>query len=399
MTYDVLIVGGGITGLTLACALAQKSSLTIGILDTKKPVLSWSLAQYHHRVSAITLASQQIFCSLNVWQQIKNKRVSSFNQVEVYDANHVKMEFNSREISEGNLGFIIENNVLQDALLENIAEYSHIHLHAPEILTKIKTLPDKIELSTAEKTFSAKLAIAADGAQSWLRQQTGIAVDTHRYDEIAIVATVQTEWSHQKMARQIFLETGPLAFLPLCDEHLCSIVWSLPTDIANTFMTLDDEAFAKKLTETMGLGAIKKVAPRYLFPLSRQKADHYIQERIALIGDAAHVVHPLAGQGVNMGLLDAASLAEVILDAHQTNRDFSSRHHLRRYERWRRADNFALFSAIDMFKTIFANKKKSMQSLRGLGMKMINQRNEIKNLFTRHATGRRNDLPKLARRV
>jgi 2-octaprenylphenol hydroxylase len=196
----------------------------------------------------------------------------------------------------------------------------------------------------------------------------------------------------------VFLETGPLAFLPLANTHDSSIVWSLPTNLANELILLDDEAFKEKLAQAFShaLGKVVEIEKRYVFPLRKQQAKCYVQPHIALVGDAAHTIHPLAGQGVNMGLLDAASLAQVISDAVHHRRDFASYATLRRYERWRKADNLTMFNGVDAIKQMFASDKKMIQSLRSQGLNVTNQWRWLKNSFMRHACGDRDGLPKIA---
>lgn len=401
MEYDILIVGGGMVGSTLACMLAQQTSLSIAILEAKVPIHSWSPSHYHHRVSAIALSSQRIFKALQVWDTIKNKRVSPFTKIHVWDAaGQGKIDFDCKDITESVLGFIIENNLIQSALEEKLEKLKgtsqidapQIELVSPVNLTAFYEKENGIELQADDgRIFRTKLAIAADGAHSWLREQAGIALEKSDYGQEAIVATVETALPHKKIASQVFLETGPLAFLPLVNPNTSSIVWSLPAEEARRLLASDVALFKDELARAFShhLGNIVAADQRYSFPLLKQTAKNYVKPRVALAGDAAHTVHPLAGQGVNMGLLDAASLAEVIVDAVKNRRDFSSLHNLRRYERWRKADNLFMLVGVDMIQKLFASDKKSIQSLRSLGVTMTNRVRWIKNIFTRHAVGDR----------
>lgn len=395
---DIIIVGSGIVGSALACMLAQQTSLSIAVIEAAA-FKHEPTKHYHPRVSAISLSSQRIFNALNVWDHIKQMRVSPFNKIHVWDDQTPGViDFVSNDIAESVLGFIIENNVMQLALQKRMQDFPNIKLHAPIKLVEM-CQSNSIELTADDgSTFSAQLAIAADGANSWLRTKAGIHLKKHDYEQTAIVATVTTALPHQKTARQVFRNTGPLAFLPLQAPHLSSIVWSLPSAEAERLLALNDDQFQLILAQAFShqLGDITHIEKRYAFPLAKQQAEKYIAPHIALVGDAAHTVHPLAGQGVNMGLLDAASLAEVIQAAWQKQRDFASVATLRRYERWRRADNLALAGGIDLLKSLFASDQVSLQGVRALGLNLTNKLTFIKNSFMRHAVGNRGNLPNLA---
>lgn len=414
-THDIIIVGGGMVGLTLACALAQQTSLSIAVLEAQPASIAWSEAEYHHRVSAFALSSRRILQSLNVWENIKKKRVSPFTEIKVWDAAKLgEIHFDSKDIAEPVLGYIIENNVVQSALFEKLLHYPQINYLAPVQLLDVEVQEKQAKVHLADNpSLSAKLIVAADGAHSWLRNKTGIAVEKQSYEQEAIVATVRTIEPHNKIARQVFLPTGPLAFLPLAESNTSSIVWSLPTVEAQRLMALDDESFMAALSHAMAVipenaesicpgdivGGRKILATqqRFSFPLQKQQATQYIKPRIALVGDAAHVVHPLAGQGVNMGLLDAASLVDVIEDALKHQRDFASHATLRRYERWRKGDNHSMLTGVDLIKQLFASEKRYMQSWRSFGLSATNQIKFLKNFFSRQAVGNRTGLPRLAK--
>lgn len=401
-SHDIIIVGGGMVGLTLACALAQHTSLSIAVLEAQLPTHPFTPSHYFHRVSAIALSSQRIFKSLGVWDRIREKRVSPFTRIEVWDAQGGgDIQFESKEIAEPLLGYIIENNIIQSVLEEKIKHFSQVEFISPLSLTTFNEKENAVELIAQDgRVFKAKLAVAADGAHSWLRREAGFDLDKHDYQQEALVAMVTTEKPHERIARQVFLPQGPLAFLPLAMENLSSIVWSLPTEEAKRWQRVEENHFKEKLANAFShcLGDIIKVEQRYSFPLHKQQVKTYVKSRVVLAGDAAHTIHPLAGQGVNMGLLDAASLAEVILDAVNKRRDFASTHTLRQYERWRKADNFFLLTGVDMIKNLFASHKKSIQLLRSFGLKATNRTDWVKNIFTQHAVGDRHGLPKMAQR-
>ena len=400
--YDIIIVGGGIVGLSLACALARRTSLFIAILEAKSSRTEWNAAIYYHRVSAITLASQRIFESLGVWNDIQNKRISPFKKINVWDAaGEGHIDFDCTEIGESELGFIVENNAIQSVLEDNIRHYPSIHLYSSVTLKELVWNKENIELLTNETTFTAKLIVAADGAHSCVRKQIGIEVNQYDYHQQAMVATVHTALPHQQTAYQVFRETGSLAFLPFSKPNVSSIVWSLSTEEAQRYASMDDEIFKNLLAQAFDykLGPIQAIEERHLFPLSRQQVEQYIKSRVVLVGDAAHVMHPLAGQGVNMGLLDAISLFDIIIQALNKNKDFASDLCLRQYERWRKADNIAMQTAVGMIKNMFASDQHLMKVLRSKGLNAVNHMAWIKKIFIRHAVGNRIALPTLAQKV
>jgi 2-polyprenylphenol 6-hydroxylase len=402
-SYDIIIVGGGMVGLTLACALAQQTNLSILVLESKKLTDTWSQEIHHPRVSAIALSSQRIFQSLSVWDDIKHQRVSPFTRIQVWDAgNQNEISFHGNDIAEGVLGFIVENELIQTALFNKIKEYSSVHVISPIALSAMHEKDDHIQLATEDgRLFLTKLVVAADGANSFVRNAAGIALNKKEYEESAIVATIKTTLPHHQTARQVFLSSGPLAFLPLASDTLCSIVWTLKEDEAAQWMNADVQTFNQALAAAFSgkCGEVALVGERYRFPLSKQKAKDYVKARIALVGDAAHTVHPLAGRGVNMGLLDASSLVDVIVTALAERRDFSSLYTLRRYERWRKADNQTMLSGVDLIHSLFETDIEGVQALRSVGMKMVNQMRFLKNIFARHAVGNRVGLPTLAMEI
>ncbi len=390
--YDIIIVGGGITGASLALSLAQQSTLSIAILESQSQLSEWSSSHYHHRVSAISLASKRFFQSLHIWDDIEKKRVSPYTQIKVWDGGEgPEIHFDSAEIAEPALGYIIENQLIQTVLNEKIKSYAHIDIITGAKLTDYQNYSDRVILKTAEHgDFSASLVIAADGANSWLRQQAGLHLTQDDYEENAIVATVRTSLPHEKIARQIFLPTGPIAFLPLQDPFLSSIVWTLPAQQAANKLTLDTTNFQTELTDAFAkkLGDVTEVSERFIFPLKRHRANQYVKSRLALIGDAAHLVHPLAGQGLNMGLADVKTLSEIIMSAIKNRREFGSLATLRRYERWCKGEHFALFHAIDLIKKIYAEEKQAIKTARTVGLKVMNSCDWMKKMVMKYAVGK-----------
>ncbi len=395
--FDVVIVGGGVVGLTLALALAESTPLSIAVIDAATTPIVWDKNHYSPRVSAITLASKRIFQKLHVWPLILEKRASAFSRIQVWNQGRVNhsLQFDCADIQCQQLGYIIENNALLTSLREKISTQSRVQVMTAE-LTAFSQDENHIYLTAKDgKSYQAKLAIGADGANSWLRTQADIEVEVIDYQQSAIVTTITTKKPHEKVARQSFTEGGPLGLLPLTEENVLSIVWSQPKARTNYLMNLSQDEFKQALQFAMDdcLGEVITVDKLYALPLKRQQAASYLNQRVVLVGDAAHVVHPLVGQGVNMGLLDAASLTEVIAEALAAQKDFSAHSVLRRYERWRRADNAIMQKGIDSIKTVLADKQHLFSSF---AFTMANHIPFAKKFFMRQAVGARSNLPKLA---
>lgn len=388
--YDIIIVGAGMVGATLACGLAEEAEqLSIAVIDANEPQ-GWDKDSYDMRVSAITRASQTLFKNIGVWEKIVEQRVSPYQDMFVWDeGGKGELHFDSADMGEADLGHIIENRVIVKALLERIGELPQIELLCPAKLEKIEFNKDKTNLTLDDKTeLSASLIVAADGTRSWVRQQADIAVKGWDFDQAALVTTVKTEKYHQDTAWQRFLKTGPLAFLPLTEGY-SSIVWSTSPDEAKRLTEISEEEFAIELEQAFEskLGKIESVAARAVFPLRLFETLHYVKPRLALVGDAAHTIHPLAGQGVNLGLADVASLINVVVEALNDKKDIGDFKILRRYERWRRADNRSMLVAMDGLKRLFGSELSAVKDLRGAGLNIINNITPLKNLIMRQAMG------------
>lgn len=398
--YDIVIAGGGMVGAALGCALGD-SGLKVAVLDQHAPEPPPAQG-FDQRVSAVTLASVAIFQAVGVWGTIKH-RVAPMREMKVWDATgNGSIHFDAAEMGEPCLAYIIENSLMQSALVERLHHFTNVHYLCPAEIEMLELSPDAALLTLKDgRRLNARLLVGADGAQSRVRELAGIERHRHVLNQHSIVATVTTEKPHADTAWQRFLPTGPLAFLPLPEPHTCSIVWSADTPRADALMAMGDAAFITELQTAFGttLGQIKTVSPRAAFPLALSHAKSYIAERLALIGDAAHTVHPLAGQGVNLGYLDAASLAEVLLDAVAGKKDIGAARVLRRFERWRKGDNMATVSITGGFRYLFSNDLPGVRELRNFGMSLTNAATPIKNLIMRRASGLEGDLPRLARRT
>ncbi len=385
----IIIIGAGMVGLTVANALAETNVPLIIIDAADAP--SWPGKQYERRVSAITPASQKVFESFNVWQVIYGQRVSPYTDMHVWDGSGFgAVHFDSADVGAPYLGHIIENRVIIKALHDRLQAFSHINIIQPMRCEKVQFDAGNAMLTLADgRTFSASLIVGADGGRSWLRGQCDIDVHHWPYEQAAIVATVRTEKPHAMTAWERFLPKGPLALLPLDDPHYCSIVWSAESGYAQSLMDLSDDKFNKQITENFDarLGDISLSDERVMFPLHMQHAKQYIKPRMALVGDAAHTFHPLAGQGVNSGIADAMCLVRQIARAIEKQRDVGSLNTLRRYERARKGDNWAMIGVMEGFKRLFSNEDAGLRWLRNNGLWLCNRLPWLKRRFIRFAAG------------
>ena len=397
--YDLIIVGAGMVGATLACALGGQG-FRIALVEARQPEFDWPADSVDQRVSAITCASQKIFESIGAWSVMSGQRVSPYREMRVWDATGTgAIHFDSAELGEPLLGHIVENRVTLFALHKCLKSLETVSLLAPSSVTKLEIDSDKAQVELDDGRFlSASLVVAADGSRSKVRELAGIETTGWSYHQHGVVAHIVTSQDNQETAWQRFMPDGPLAFLPLSDGS-SSIVWSTTPEHAETLLAMNETEFLDELQQAFGdrLGRMIKCGPRAAFPLHLQHAKTYTQPRIALLGDAAHTVHPLAGQGVNLGLADAASLAEVIVDARKQQQDIGRHKVLRRYERWRKGENLTMLSTMDGFKRLFGSTKPVMKWLRNTGLRLTNSTTPIKNLIMRQAMGMEGDLSRLAR--
>lgn len=404
MRADVLIVGAGMVGSALALAL-RDSGLQVLLLDggplSVKP-FDPDLA-FEPRVSALSAASQRILDRLGAWDGIVARRASPYADMRVWDGSGTgQIHFSAASVHAEALGHIVENRVVQDALLERLHDCD-MGLLANARLEQMRRSGDEWLLTLADgRALRAPLVIAADGAHSAVRRLTGTPTREWDYLHHAIVTSVQCSQPHKLTAWQRFTDDGPLAFLPLArdgGQAWCSIVWSTTPEQAERLMDLDDATFCAELERAFEgrLGQVLSADPRLCVPLRQRHAKRYVAEGLALIGDAAHTIHPLAGQGVNLGFLDAAVLAEVLLHAHERGERLADLRVLSRFERRRMPHNLALMAAMEGFERLFQADPLPLRWLRNSGLKLVDRLPEAKALFVRQALGLSGDLPELAR--
>ncbi|AWK99485.1 2-octaprenyl-3-methyl-6-methoxy-1,4-benzoquinol hydroxylase [Stutzerimonas stutzeri] len=405
MQADLIIVGAGMVGSTLALAL-EGSGLDILVLDASPLEAADFDPQggFEPRVSALSAASQRIFERLGAWPGMSARRVSPYTDMHVWDGSGTgQIHFSAETVHAEVLGHIVENRVVQDALLETMQRRGGQRLLGAARLERLERTPQGWQLTLDDgRQLNAPLLVAADGANSAVRRLAGCETREWDYLHQAIVASVRCSEPHQRTAWQRFTDDGPLAFLPLerdRDQHWCSIVWSVTELEARRLMALDDVAFRAALGRAFEqrLGEVEEVDPRLCIPLRQRHAKRYVQPGLALIGDAAHTIHPLAGQGVNLGLLDAAVLAEVIEAAMARGERPEDIRVLSRFERRRMPHNLAMMAAMEGFERLFQADPLPLRWLRNTGLKAVQALPEAKALFVRQALGLSGDLPALAR--
>ncbi|MBT3395583.1 MAG: FAD-binding protein [Alphaproteobacteria bacterium] len=392
---DVLVVGGGLVGQSLAIALAQ-AGVSVHVVDRAVP--ETTLAPEHDgRASAISFASQQMLRAIGVWNDIAESQ--PILGIRVTDRNSpLHIHFDHKGLGGEPFGAMVENRHMRLGLHTTLKRTT-VRNTAPESLKSFVTNPFGVE-ATLESgdVVHARMLVAADGARSQTRDMAGIGTRGWSYDQWGIVTTVAHERPHEGIAHERFLNPGPFAILPLTGNR-SSLVWTEAPAMAAEMVKLGDERFGEELRARFGdfLGEIRTIGPRWRYPLHLRLADSYVADRFALVGDAAHAMHPIAGQGLNLGLRDAAALAEVIVDAHRLGLDIASADVLARYERWRRLDGLTLLSVTDGLNKLFAPNSGPVAWARDFGLAAVNQMPPVKQFFVNHARGTVGKLPKLLR--
>ena len=394
--YDIVIIGGGLVGSALACALGD-SNKSILVLESGSAQIDIP-SNYDLRVSAITHASANFFEAVGAWDDMRKARMGEIREMQVWDeGGSGSLHLDAADTAEPCLAYIIENSVTRTALYQRLQQLSNIRYLENATTKLVSVEDDRIILESGGNRISTRLLVGADGARSVVREWAQIETSGWSFAQTAIVATIKSELPHEHTAFQRFLQTGPLAFLPLDDMHTSSIVWSADTERARELLALSDDDFISELEMAFEsrLGKLELNSQRAAFPLSLMHVEHTIAHRIALIGDAAHRVHPLAGQGLNLGLADVAALAEVLTGQ---GADVGARRVLRQYERWRSGDTRLMVKLMDLFKRTYGTQQPVIQGLRNFGMDLVNSNSVIKQLITDFASGEKGDSPTLLRR-
>lgn len=400
----ILIVGGGMTGGLLAILLAEQG-LQVTVLDGA-PAPRFPEGEAQLRVSTLTEASYWLLKNSGVWELLQPGRVQPYAAMQVWDQDGSgEVQFQASEVGAESLGWLLENNHLAAALYQRAQALENLNWLCDVQVDGARKQHGGWQVSAAGQHWQADLLVGADGANSRVRDWAGISGSPKDSGHHALVATIATAQPHGGCARQVFMESGPLALLPLYDDpqlgegRQCSIVWSAwPQRIAE-LREMDEARFALELQAACGevLGPVQLLGPRAVFPIQERHAGSYIAEGLALVGDAAHVIHPLAGQGVNLGLLDAAVLAEEVGQAVAAGRGCADGFALARYQRRRRGENLLMQNAMRGFKGLFEQRALPLRWLRNTGMRWVNQAGPLKRQLVQQALGRGGDVPLLAR--
>jgi 2-octaprenyl-6-methoxyphenol hydroxylase len=416
--YDILIIGGGMVGASLAVALAPLP-LRVGLIEA---VEFGSSAQpsYDDRTVALSYGSRRIFESLKVWGRLEASGATPIQRIHISDRGHFGFtRLDAREAGVEALGYVVENRALGQALKPALAATGNLTLLCPATVEDVVFAADAASVTLRRagaqvsrstwmcesdrragqpETLSARLVVAADGGHSLVRDKAGIAAQRTDYHQTALVTNVTPERPHQNVAYERFTSSGPLAFLPM-SENRCAVVWSLPADQVETLLALDEAQFLAALQERFGmrLGRFLKVGKRSAYPLTLTKVSEHIRPRLVLIGNAAHTVHPVAGQGFNLGLRDVAALAQVLSEAQRAGRDLGEHAVLENYAAWRQRDNLAISTFTDGLVRIFSNDLPPLSLLRNLGLVSVDLFPPAKRALLRLSMGLAGRLPRLAR--
>jgi len=392
---DVLIIGGGLVGGLTAAALAR-GGVDVVVVDADDPETLLN-ADYDGRCSAIARSVYNAFVALDLWDHMEPE-AGIIEDIRVTDGKSpLFLHFDSLDLVGVPFGYMLENRTIRKALLKTLPEMDRATYLAPKRVTKLDRSPSEVNACLDDDTtIKAKLVIGADGRGSWVRRSANIDVTKWSYDQTAIVCTVESEKPHLNVAQEHFRSTGPFAILPM-PGHRSSIVWTETSRTAPVLIGLNDEDFQAELAERFGdyLGEVKVVGPRWSYPLTLQFAKRSIDQRLALVGDASHGMHPVAGQGFNMGARDACALAELIIQTKQLGLDIGAGRVLDDYDRWRHFDNHLMLASTDAIVKLFSNNIAPIRFARDVGLAIVDQLPFAKKFFTKSAMGLVGELPEI----
>lgn len=387
LTADVLVIGGGLVGGTLACGLAQHG-ITVLVAEREDPA-GWMTNAYDGRASAIALGSQKVLDALGIWRHMGDA-CQSIDDIRIADKNApLFMHYHRHEAGDEPMGYMAENLVTRRAIQARLSELEHATVLAPVEVSGVTRDAHGVEATLADgRRLRARLVVAADGRGSATRAAAGIGVTGWRYQQDAIVVTVEHDRPHDGTAIEHFMPAGPFATLPLTGNR-SSIVWCERPDWARDIMALPDDRFKAEFMTRFGdhFGDVRFVGPRFSYPMSLQVAERYVDQRLVLVGDAAHGMHPVAGQGMNYGLRDVAVLVETLVRAHRLGLDPGTPDILRPYEQLRRVDNAIMLAATDGLVRLFSNDWEPLRLARTMGLAAVNRMGPLKKLFMQHAMG------------
>ena len=391
---DVTIVGGGMVGLSLAAALGSYG-VRVVVVD-RDPPASLTAPAFDGRVAAVAMASHRLLTTTGVWRHVTEAQPILDIRVAEGDS-PLFLHYDHRDVGDEPFGHMVENRLLRLALFARLKELPTVRLLAPLGVKDSEQGPGLTGLHLSDgQTLRAPLIVSAEGRRSLLRELAGIDCVAWDYEQVGIVLTVAHERDHRGVAIECFLPAGPFAMLPMCGQR-SSLVWTEPKDRAGPLLKLPAAAFAAEMGRRFGdhLGALKIEGPRWSYPLSLHLAERYVDRRLALVGDSAHGIHPIAGQGLNLGFRDVAALAEVVVDAMRLGLDAGGADVLERYQRWRRIDSLVLAATTDALNRLFSNDIAPLRAARNLGMGAVNRIPPLKRFFMRHAMGTVGTLPRL----
>ena len=385
MLFDIVIVGGGLAGLSLACAL-RDTRLKIALVETLLPTVrreGWDA-----RIYAVTPANATFLEKMGVWKHLDSERMAPIHAMKVLGDAGARLDFSAYATGVPELGWIIESSLMTCELWENAKRQSNLSLFCPAAPAGIEISPESAVLTLADgRTLNAKLLVGADGRDSWVRTAVGLSATNTPYGEMGVVANFSCALAHRNIARQWFRADGVLAWLPLPGQRI-SIVWSTPEADAQELLSLSEEALCARVADAGNheLGPLDLITPAAAFPLRLMRVPKIVAQRLALIGDAAHGIHPLSGHGINLGFQDARVLAE-LLCATPEWQDIGSERLLLRYQRARREETVLMQTATHALHLLFRETLPGARTLRNVGMNLTNKLPLAKNLFVRYAIG------------